>query len=447
MKTTSKQTIHVFVLIAFVLFGCTQDQLPNPLDTRLERRLSELSPTGSMDHFRLPNSQTELGGVPAGIGNPLTQEKIELGRMLFFETGLAADAMHDVGKGTYSCGTCHVPSAGFMPGAKQGIADGGVGFGRNGESRGRMIDYAEEELDVQGARPLSVLNAAFVTNTTWSGKFGANYANKGTEHAWVGDAEVNEHGLDGLESQIIEGTVLHRMRVSEGCLATLGYLPMYDAAFPDFPEEDRYNHLTTSFAISAYLRSLTTTEAPFQRWVRGEREAMTDQEKAGALVFFTKAGCYRCHKGAALSSTEFHALGVRDLWESGAFATSPSDKRNFGRGGFTGLDDDLYKFKVPQLYNMKNAHFYFHGSSKHSLSAVVEYFNDGVPENDRVPQAQISPYFHPLNLTQQEIDDLVAFLENGLYDPNLERFVPEEVLSGNCFPNNDPLSRDQLGCD
>lgn len=442
MKTNYKHSL----LLLLLLSACTQDQLPDPLDTQLEQRLSELSPNGALDYFQLPDSEQELGRVPAGVGNPLSPEKIALGRMLFFETGLAADARHESGEGTYSCASCHVPSAGFMPGAKQGIADGGVGFGRNGESRGRQINYAEEELDVQGARPLSVLNTAFVTNSTWSGKFGANHANEGTEYAWVGDAEVNELGLDGLESQIIEGTILHRMRITEGWLDTLGYLPMYDAAFGGFPVQERYTRLTTSFALSAYLRSLTTTEAPFQRWVRGEREAMSRQEKAGALVFFSKAGCYRCHQGASLSSNEFHALGVRDLWESGAFATGPDDIRNLGRGGFTGLEADLYKFKVPQLYNMKDSPFYFHGSSRHSLEAVVDYFNEGVPENSRVPEDQLSPFFHPLNLTEQEKADLVAFLKHGLYDPNLERFVPQEVLSGNCFPNNDPLSQEQLGC-
>lgn len=442
MKTNYKHSLLLLILLS----ACTQDQLPDPLDTQLEQRLSELSPNGALDYFQLPDSEQELGRVPAGVGNPLSPEKIALGRMLFFETGLAADARHESGEGTYSCASCHVPSAGFMPGAKQGIADGGVGFGRNGESRGRQINYAEEELDVQGARPLSVLNTAFVTNSTWSGKFGANHANEGTEYAWVGDAEVNELGLDGLESQIIEGTILHRMRITEGWLDTLGYLPMYDAAFGGFPVPERYTRLTTSFALSAYLRSLTTTEAPFQRWVRGEREAMSRQEKAGALVFFSKAGCYRCHQGASLSSNEFHALGVRDLWESGAFATGPDDIRNLGRGGFTGLEADLYKFKVPQLYNMKDSPFYFHGSSRHSLEAVVDYFNEGVPENSRVPEDQLSPFFHPLNLTEQEKADLVEFLKHGLYDPNLERFVPQEVLSGNCFPNNDPLSQEQLGC-
>ncbi|NBC06865.1 MAG: hypothetical protein GVY26_06705, partial [Bacteroidetes bacterium] len=271
----NKKLYPLLLLLALFGYSCQQDALPDPLDTRLERRLSELSPNGSLDYFQLPNSETELGRVPAGVGNPLTPEKIALGKMLFFETGLAAEARHESGKGTYSCGSCHVPSAGFMPGRKQGIADGGVGFGANGESRGRLPGYEETELDVQGARPLSVLNTAFVTNSTWSGKFGANHVNEGTEYAWVGDAKINEMGLDGLESQIIEGFILHRMRTTAGWLDSLGYTEMYDAAFADFPESERYNALTSSFAIAAYLRSLTTTEAPFQRWVRGERDAMS----------------------------------------------------------------------------------------------------------------------------------------------------------------------------
>lgn len=443
----NKKLYLLLLPLALLGYSCKKNTLPDPLDTRLERRLSQLSPDGSLDYFRLPNSETELAQVPAGVGNPLTPEKIALGKMLFFETGLATEARHESGKGTYSCGSCHIPSAAFMPGRKQGIADGGVGFGANGESRGRLPGYDETELDVQGARPLSMLNTAFVTNSTWSGKFGANHANEGTEYAWVGDAKINEMGMDGLESQIIEGFTLHRMRTTAGWLDSLGYTEMYDAAFANFPVSERYTALTSSFAISAYLRSLTTTEAPFQRWVRGERQAMSRIEKEGALVFFSKAGCYRCHKGAALNSNEFHAVGVRDLYESGAFNTGPNDIRNFGRGGFTGRQEDMFKFKVPQLYNMKDSPFYFHGSSRHSLRAVVNYFNAGEPENERVPDAQISPYFHPLQLSETEKAALVEFLEHSLYDPNLERFEPEQVLSGNCFPNNDPLSREQLGCE
>ena len=439
---------HLFtlVLLAALIFACTHDPLFNPLDYQLETRLQELSPGGDINYFRLPDSD-DFNSIPQGVGNRLTPEKVALGKMLFYETGLGEDAKYQNGKDTYSCSTCHVPSAGFMPGRLQGIADGGVGFGLNGESRSMMNGYDESELDVQGARALSLLNVAYVTNTTWSGQFGANFVNEGTEYAWTDIREVNHMGLDGLEAQNIEGTIIHRMRLSRGLLDTLGYLPMFDAAFPEFPESERYNRVTTSLALSAYLRTLLANEAPFQRWLKGEQDAMDEQVKTGALLFFGKAGCYRCHKGASLNSVEFHAIGVRDLYQTGGFNTGPDDIRNFGRGGFTGKEEDMRKFKVPGIYNMADSPFYFHGSSKHSLHDVVEYFNKGIPENPDVPASQISSFFHPLNLTDEEVQDLAEFLKKGLHDPNLQRYVPSSVLSGNCFPNNDPLSRAHLGCE
>lgn len=440
------KTFTLLVLSLFI-FACTQDKLDNPLDTNLNRTLKKLSPDGELSYYILPDSDN-LDAIPQGVGNALTHEKVALGKMLFFETGLALDAMHESGKGTYSCATCHIPSAGFMPGRVQGIADGGVGFGFNGEDRDRG-EYLEEELDVQGARPLSMLNVTYVTNSTWSGKFGANGVNVDTEYAWLDEevTAVNFLGLDGLEAQNIEGLELHRMVVNQEVLDSLGYIEMYDEAFGEFPVEERYSPLTTSFALSAYIRTLLTTEAPFQKWLKGDREAMTDQEKLGAQLFFSKAGCFRCHKGPALNAMEFHALGVRDLHENpNVYQTSIDDKRNLGRGGFTKREEDMYKFKVPQLYNMGDSPFYFHGSSKRSLLAVVEYFNQGIPENVNVPEDKVSPLLHPLYLSAEEVDALVAFLDNGLRDPDLERYVPEVILSGNCFPNNDPVSQNDLGC-
>jgi len=90
--------------------------------------------------------------------------------------------------------------------------------------------------------------------------------------------------------------------------------------------------------------------------------------------------------------------------------------------------------------------FYFHGSSKYDLKEVVEYFNAGVPENPDVPVEQIARQFKPLNLTDQQVEDLTVFLETGLKDPNLNRYVPERILSGYCFPNNDLFSQIELGC-
>jgi cytochrome c peroxidase len=142
----------------------------------------------------------------------------------------------------------------------------------------------------------------------------------------------------------------------------------------------------------------------------------------------------------------FAALGVDDLFEHGGLKTSINDARNRGRGGFTLQQEDLYKFRTPQLYNLGDSGPYFHGGSKQTLKEVVEYFNKGVPENARVPKEQLHPFLSPLNLSPQEVDALTAFLSNGLKDPNLLRYKPERVLSGMCFPNNDPLSKSDMGC-
>ncbi len=436
----------LFLLTLLTWLSCQQDKLPSFLDDQLEAKLASHAPNNSLDHYILPESD-DFSNIPQDPNNPLTAEKVALGKMLFFETGLAQDAMSSSAKSTYSCSTCHVPYAGFLPGCKQGIADGGLGYGHSGESRDQHPFYEEDELDVQGARPLSLINVAFhATNTSWSGQFGAHGLNEGTEDLWHEATEGNHLGLQGLETQNAEGLKLHRMLVNKEVLDEYGYTEMFDDVFSDFPEEERYTRLTASFAISAYLRIIFSNRAPFQRWLKGEKEAMSKPEKRGALLFYGKAGCYRCHKGPALSSVEFHALGVKDLHEAGGFNTDETDIRNFGRGGFTKRQEDLYKFKVPQLYNSKDFNFYFHGSSKTSLEEVVEYFNNAVPENDRVDESQISPLFHPLRMTEDEKQDLVSFLENGIYDPNLNRYMPHEVLSGNCFPNNDLISKVELGC-
>jgi cytochrome c peroxidase len=177
---------------------------------------------------------------------------------------------------------------------------------------------------------------------------------------------------------------------------------------------------------------------------------MTDKEKRGAVLFFGKAGCVNCHNSPSLNSMphQFFALGTRNQFQTGlgVFRTDSHDRRNLGRGGFTYRQEDMNKFKVPQLYNLKDFGFYFHGSSKTSISQVVEYFNDAVPENVEIPLTQITPLFKPLHLTNAEMDDLTEFLENGLYDPNLTRYAPDHTLSGNCFPDNDPQARIDMGC-
>ncbi len=75
--------------------------------------------------------------------------------------------------------------------------------------------------------------------------------------------------------------------------------------------------------------------------------------------------------------------------------TSEADLRNLGRGGFTGNAEDLYKFRVPQLYNLGDSGPYFHGSSKQTLEEVIEYFNNGVHENPKGSREPDFAFFPP----------------------------------------------------
>lgn len=449
--TSALPRLFLCFFVALLFAGCVRDEAVSSLDTQLERTLLRLSETGSLNDYMLPDGDN-LAGIPAGIGNPLTEEKVELGKLLFYETALGRDAVREGSLRTFSCSSCHVPEAAFTSGSAQGIADGGVGFGTFGQGRDIDTEYAEEEIDAQGARPLSMLGVAYVTNSMWAGRFGARGSNAEVEEVWgVFDpaTEVNHLGLDGLEAQNIEGTITHRMSTDAYLLDTLGYRGLFDRAFPTFEGEARYGRIAMSFALSAYLRTLMPHKAPWQEWLRGDKDALTQPQKRGAQLFFGKAGCYRCHNGPALNGNTFHAIGVSDLCDipGGAFRTGIEDTRNLGRGDFTRREEDFYKFKVPQLYNVKDMPFYFHGSSHTDLREVVEYFNRGEIDNNRVPAANVSDFFHPLNLTAEEVTELTDFLANGLYDDDLLRYVPEQVLSGNCFPNNDPQSRADMGCE
>jgi len=447
-----KPLLIACLLSAAIFFFSCEHEYVTDLDTELTTALNLNSRTGSYEGYIMPSS-TDYASLPnQDSKNPITAEKVALGKMLFFETGIGLAPKYPVSKESYSCSSCHIPERSFTAGRFQGIADGAIGFGLSGEGRKKNPLYTGAEVDAQGARPLAVINTTYITNALWAGSFGSFNVNEGTESVWSTDSllEINYKGLMGLEANNERALIVHRQVINKHVTDSLGYTAMFDAAFPDIPESERYTLQTGAYAIAAYFRTILTNEAPFQKWLKGDVAAMTDQQKSGALLFFGKAGCVNCHNSPSLNSNPhlFFSLGVNNQYQSGyaVFRTDKHDKRNLGRGGFTGREEDMNKFKVPQLYNLKDFGFYFHGSSKTTLKDVVEYFNAGVPENPDIPKSSIAYLFRPLHLTQAEMDDLVEFLANGLYDPNMLRYKPTEVLSGNCFPDNDLQAQLDMGC-
>ncbi len=452
-----KRIPFLFILsIVFVISACQKDEsvAESDLDLDLQNAMTIASNGIGKSFYTMPSS-SDFDNIPQDPKNPLTEEKVALGKLLYHETGLGVSPMMAESAGEFSCASCHFAGAGFQANRPQGVGEGGQGFGLNGEGREKNPNYTEPMMDVQPLRTPSAMNAAYQSLLLWNGQFGATGLNEGTEAYWTPGTPIatNELGYEGLETQAIAGLKVHRMDLDEASalpstLEDLGYKDMFDNVFGDFPVAERYTKETAGLAIAAFERTLLAYEAPFQRYLRGESNTMTDQEKRGAILFFDDAGCASCHNGPGLNNMEFHALGLNDLYActEEIFKADANDPSSFGRGSFTGQSEDMYKFKVPQLYNMTDSPFLGHGASKRSVRAMVQYKNRAVPENRDVPQSQLADSFKPLNLTEGQIDDIVAFLEQSLYDPVLKRYEPESLPSGNCFPVSDPIASEDLGC-
>ena len=424
------------------------------LDVSLEEALDKSSDGRGKSFYELPSS-TDFSAIPQDPLNPLSTAKVKLGQLLFHETGLAQNPRKGIGMNTYSCASCHHAKAGFQACLPQGIGEGGVGFGQNGESRKKNPGYAAKEIDVQPLRTPSAMNLAFQEAVLWNGQFGGTGINIGTEASWNSKGhptETNKLGFEGIETQAIAGRKVHRLLIDKIFMSSVGnYQSLYEQAF----QPSSFNNPTElnqngALAIAAFERTLLANQAPFQQWIKGNYNAMTEGEKNGALLFFGKAKCTMCHNGPSLANMEFHALGMNDLRE-GSYGekevvnVATDDGAHKGRGGFTKLESEMFQFKVPQLYNLKDSPFYGHGASFTTIKSVVTYKNNAIKENLNVPEDKLAANFKKLDLTNEEIELISTFIDNGLYDPNLERYTPLSLPSGLAYPNNDTQTRIDLG--
>lgn len=442
-------------IVAVLFLACESDEYTNT-PTSLDKDLTSLLVSRSQDQglsfFVLP-SETDYASIPQDPLNPITKEKVTLGQLLVHETATGGNPKMPDNKYTYACASCHPAASGFSAGIRQGIGEGGIGFGFAGEGRVAMDEgtMPRDSIDVQPIKPPTLLNVAYQEVALWNGALGAQGINAPYVQQNAGVVPENLLGFQGLETQGIAGQTAHRLKIDSEFAEEFGYKSYFDAAFPSVPAEDRYSPVNGALAIAAFNRTVLANQAPWQEWLKGDSNALTEAQKKGAMVFFDKGKCFECHTGPALKSNEFHAWGLLDFNPEETIIFERRRSFNIeiqkGRGEFTGRAEDDYKFKVPTLYNLKMNKFYGHGGSVTSIREVVEYKNEGVKQSAEVPDTQIASQFGTLNLTEDEITYLVDFLENGLFDPNVARYAPNEVLSGNCIPNNDEQSRIDLGCD
>jgi cytochrome c peroxidase len=312
----------------------------------------------------MPQLPAHLGVLPAlssPADNPQTAAKVELGRYLFFDKGLS-------GNGSLSCASCHDPARGFSDGRRLP-----VGFD------GRTLPRHSPTL----------LNAAYNTTQFWDGR-----ASTLEEQARVPITSPFEMHLES------EAQITRRLGTNAY------YLNEFRAVFNGFPDLKN-----VAMALAAFERTLVTTNSRFDRYVSGDKQALTPEEKKGLVLFLAKARCARCHSGPNFSDNEFHNLGVGGAVDSGRYVVT---RNPLDRGAF----------KTPGLRNVDTHAPYMHDGSLPTLEAVIDYYNRGGNSD-----ANKSKLLTPLGLTAQEKRDLLAFLQALTGDTPFGRAEPVSSTS------------------
>ena len=283
-----------------------------------------------------------IEGVPEVNGITPTPEQVELGKMLWFEPRLSVG--HNI-----SCNTCHNLGTG-------GADLAPVSLGHRWQQGGRNSP--------------TVLNAVFNTAQFWDGRA----------------ADLVEQAGGPIENPVeMASNQEHAMTVIN---SLPGYHPYFEAAFPDYPEPVTFQNLTR--AIALFEVTLTTPNSPFDRWLAGDDDALSEQEFAG-LQAFIDTGCASCHNGINLGGNSYQPFG---LVERPGWAVLPPDDR--GRFEVTRAEHDDYVFKVPTLRNIELTPPYFHSGAVWSLQDAV-----AIMANSQLGEGL---------LTEQQIEDITVFM-------------------------------------
>lgn len=283
----------------------------------------------------IPLNTPKIDGVVS------TPELVELGKTLFFEPRLSAT--HSI-----SCASCHNPG---LAGADNSPFSAGFHGARGGRNSP------------------TVLNAVFNFTQFWDGR-----AKDLIEQA--GGPLVNPVEMASPKAH-----------VTEQLLALPGYATLFAAAFPG--QKEPVTLQNAQIAIAAFEATLTTPNAPFDKYLRGEATALDGTQKAGLSLFIDK-GCAACHGGTNLGGTMYQKFGVTG--DPGPIYRPVNDK---GRGGVTGNAAEDYFFKVPTLRNIELTAPYFHTGSEPDLKKTI----------DVMAKVQMGQ-----TLSATEIDQIAAFL-------------------------------------
>ena len=311
----------------------------------------------SLQEWLLPDE------VPYPKGNKPNKARTELGKKLFFDPRLSGD-------GNMSCATCHNPSLGWsdaQPTAK------GV------------------KSKVLGRASPTIFNTAYNSIQMWDGR------KKSLEDQAMGPMEATvEMNMD-------------TKKLFKWLNSNKEYIKLFSKAYPD----EKIAAPTVSKAIATYERKAISKISNFDRWVKGDKKAMTAKQVRGFKVFSGKANCIACHSAPNFTDNGFHNIGLAS-W----------GHKNPDMGRYAQRPLSLMKgaFKTPTLREIKRTAPYFHDGSAKTLKAAVDHYAKGGEV-----KTNLSPSMEQIKLSNKEVDEVVEFMK-ALSSPFIKVSLPELPL-------------------
>ena len=309
-----------------------------------------------------PLGVPDSNNIPWYNNEKPSDDLIHLGKVLFFDNRLVPEE-------NQSCASCHDPNMGFSDGVALDLKHDGKKDKRNSPH---------------------IYNLAWAPIIHWDGRT--------KKKCYTPDDTKEKTCLPPLEGQAFKSMKKRGVYTSfiPKIKANQEYRNLFVKAFPPNGE---ITHANMAIAMGAFERTLVSNNSAFDRFMKGDKNALTPEAKRGMALYEGKANCIACHDGANFTDHSFHNIGL-----------ASDDK---GRGAKLKLPSMQGAFKTPGLRNATLTAPYMHDGSLASLEEVIKFYNRGGDNKDNQ-----SATIKPLNLSDHEIWDLVAFL-SSLTDPIL----------------------------
>ncbi|WP_010523171.1 cytochrome-c peroxidase [Aquimarina agarivorans] len=338
--------------------------------------------------------------VKAPVDNQMTEEKIALGKLLFFDPILS-------GEKNVACATCHHPKNGYAEFRDLSIGVNGKGFGAH-----RKIVKMDSILSFVKRNAHTILNTAF-NGISETGQVSAKKA----PMFWDNRVESLEaQALEPIKSlEEMRGFRIAKKAILDSIVLRLNSNKQYKELFRKAFDNKVIKAIHLGKAIATFERSLITPNSRFDQFLRGNDNALSISEKEGFKIF-KRVGCANCHSGPMFSDYKLHTLG---MIENEKLAAPDKGAK------------DQFQFRTPTLRNLQFTAPYMHNGKFNSLKKVLEFYEEIAGKkvkNPNVAAKDLDTLINKVTITAKDINLIESFL-NSLNDTNFDKEVPRSVPS------------------